>query len=228
MHQRRRRRMERRASEPARQQQRRKHDGGRRGAHRAQHQHRDHRPTHQEHARPPSIGERAEAELRDRARELVTHRQHADRLERQAQLRDQQRQQRREHVAVRVDDEVRGRRGPYRRVQSQTFQRRTLRKRPSTMWRASSNSCSLTAHAATESTASADHNRAQDAERVTRDAVASDDIAQPRFHEPCGSRHRRRRRHRLHERDEDTTRLNAAEFPPQEEELRRRIRYRRE
>ena len=82
---------------------------------RAQHDDRQQRSTHQQHARPPAIGERAEAELRHRARQLVAHRQDADRLQRQAKLRNQQRQQRREHVAVGIDDEVRGRRRPDRR-----------------------------------------------------------------------------------------------------------------
>ena len=75
-------------------------------------------------------------ELRHRAGQLVAHRQHADRLERQTQLRNQQRQQRRVHVAVGIDDEVRRRRGPDRGVQAEPLQRLNLRKRPSTMSRA--------------------------------------------------------------------------------------------
>jgi hypothetical protein len=107
VHERSRRRMERRAAEPANEQQRREHEGRCRRAERAQHEHGHDRTTHEQHARPPPIRERAEAELRHRARQLVTHGQYTHGFERQVQLRNEKRQERRKHVAVRVNNEVR-------------------------------------------------------------------------------------------------------------------------
>ena len=74
-------------------------------------------PAQDQHARPPAIGQRAEAELRHRVRHLEAHRQRAGRGQRQIQVRNQQRQQRRVHVAVGVDDEVRRRHLPDANVQ---------------------------------------------------------------------------------------------------------------
>ena len=51
----------------------------------------------------------AEAKLRDRVRELKAHLQRAGGREREMQVGDEQRQQRREDVAEAVDDEVRAR-----------------------------------------------------------------------------------------------------------------------
>jgi hypothetical protein len=63
-------------------------------------------PTTSKQPRAPSVGKMSEPDLRHRRRQLEQHRQRARFGERQAELRDQQRQQRREDVAVAVDDEV--------------------------------------------------------------------------------------------------------------------------
>ena len=87
-------------AQPADQQQRAEHYLESRIADRARSEHRKQGPGHQQHARPPAVRERPKRELRDRTGQLITHRQHADRFQREAQLRNQERQQRREHVAV--------------------------------------------------------------------------------------------------------------------------------
>src|SRR6185436_10344491 len=102
--------------------------------------HRKERAADDKHARLPAIGERAEPELRDRVGQLEAHRQDARHRQRQAQVRDQQRQHRRVHVVVGVDDDVGRRHFPDRRVQSEpaaVLQPTILFSRPSTRSRAS-------------------------------------------------------------------------------------------
>ena len=66
-------------------------------------------PAISRRARMPAIREPSESELRDRRRELEDHRERARGEQRQPELRNQQRQQRRVDVRVAVDDQVRGR-----------------------------------------------------------------------------------------------------------------------
>ena len=79
--------------------------------------HREQRPHHHQRPRPPAIRQRAEGQLRDRVRHLEAHRDDARRLQRQVEMRDQQRQQRRVDVRIRIDDHVRRGDLPDRRVQ---------------------------------------------------------------------------------------------------------------
>src|SRR5262245_44415996 len=117
-----------------------------------EHEHREDRPAHEQHTRPPVIRQCPETELRHRARELVAHRQLPDRLQRQIQLRNQERQQRREHVAVGIDYEV-GRCGrPDRRMETQPLHDRSRPSRLSTRSRESSNSRTRSSIAASVST----------------------------------------------------------------------------
>ena len=66
-----------------------------------------HRPGDEQHPRPPSVGEVAERQLRNRVGQLETHLQRAGGGQREIEIRDEQRQQRREDVAVAVEEEVR-------------------------------------------------------------------------------------------------------------------------
>src|SRR4030095_4293175 len=67
------------------------------------------RSGEQQTSRPPPVGDVPEPELRDGIRELKEHLQRASRCEREIQVEDEQRQQRREDVAEAVHDEVRAR-----------------------------------------------------------------------------------------------------------------------
>ena len=82
-------------------------DGRRRKADERQQRHGDERAGDEQHARAPPVGDVAERELRDRVRHLEAHLQRSGRGQRQVQLRDEQRQQRRVDVAEAVDEEMR-------------------------------------------------------------------------------------------------------------------------
>ena len=152
VHQRRCRWMKRGAAESADEQHGSQHGqaGGR--ANRAQDDHGEHRSCHEKHARPPAICQRPKPELRDRTGQLVAHGQDANFLKRQVEPRDEQRQQRREHVPVCIDDEVGRRRGPDRQNEDRTVSTTQPSKRPSTRSRASWNSRTRSSEAAAAST----------------------------------------------------------------------------
>ena len=104
--QRRRRRMKRRRPEAAGNQNRRQHRRRCRRADETQNRDRDHRADHHQQAWPPAVGEPSKADLRDRRRHLKAHGQCAGSDQRQAELGDEQRQQRRVDVPVAVDHHV--------------------------------------------------------------------------------------------------------------------------
>ena len=106
----------------------------------AEHDDSEDRTCHQQQAGVPSIGQRAKPKLRHRVRHLETHRQCAGHRQRQAEPRDQEREERRVEVAVRIDDEVRRGGGQDCRMQGEALQRHILRRRPMIRSRASSNS----------------------------------------------------------------------------------------
>ena len=141
--QRRGRRMKRGPAESAHHEDRAQHERRGRQPDKAEDDDRDQRARHHQHSWPPAIGERAETQLRHRIGHLETHRQRARRLQRQAELRDQQRQQRRVDVRIGVDDDVRGRDLPDRRMKAEPAavpQPAILLKRPRMRSRASPNS----------------------------------------------------------------------------------------
>ena len=111
------RRMERRAAQAAQHQQRAERQRRRRPADAAQDDHRQKRPGDEEHTRPPAVGQGAEPQLRHRRRHLEAHRQRADGGQRQPEMRDEERQQRRVDVVVGVDDEMGRGQGDHARVE---------------------------------------------------------------------------------------------------------------
>ncbi len=96
------------AAQPANHEQHAERHGRGGKADQAQHHHRQDRPGDEQQARAPAVGQRAEGQLRHRRGHLEAHGQRADGGEREAQVRDEERQQRRVDVGVGVDDEVRG------------------------------------------------------------------------------------------------------------------------
>ena len=98
--------MERRAAKAANHQERRERPRVRRKADQAQNRHGGDRSGQHEQPRPPAVGQAAEPELGDRVRHLEQHLECPRGRKRQAELRDQQRQERRVDVAVAVNDEV--------------------------------------------------------------------------------------------------------------------------
>ena len=84
VHERRGRRMKRGAAEPPNQENRCQHRNAGGRADGAQDHDRENGTGHQQHSRTPAIGQRAETQLRHRTRQLVAHREDADRLEREA------------------------------------------------------------------------------------------------------------------------------------------------
>ena len=102
----RRRRMERRRAESADDQDHREHHRRGRDADEAEHRHRDDRTDHDEEPRTPPVGQTAEANLRHRSGHLKAHRQQPRREEREAQLRDEERQQRGVDVPVAIDHDM--------------------------------------------------------------------------------------------------------------------------
>ena len=107
MRERRRRRMKRGGAEAPDDQHRREHRHCRRNTDKAQDRDRHDRPAHHEQSWAPAIRDVAEADLRDRRRHLVQHRQRACGGEREMQFGDEQGEQRSVDVAVAVDHEMR-------------------------------------------------------------------------------------------------------------------------
>jgi hypothetical protein len=69
-----------------------------------QHRHREKRPADEQDSRVGPVGDVPEAELRHRVRELEAHLQRARSGQREIQVGNEQRQQRREDVPVAVDE----------------------------------------------------------------------------------------------------------------------------
>src|SRR5688572_15362839 len=99
----------------------------------------------------------AKAKLRDRIRQLKAHLQRAGAGQRQMEIRNQQRQQRREDIAIPVDEEVHAGEDDDRAVEAEGtktfhFRRRNLR---STISMASLNSSIRSTHAVAASVSNA-------------------------------------------------------------------------
>ena len=122
--------MKRRAAETAEDQHQREHHAVRRQADQRQHRDASERTGEQQHARPPAVGDVAEAELRHRVGQLEAHLQRAGGGEREIEVGDEQRQQRREDVAVAVDEEVRARQQQDGAVQPERSPRTRSRREP--------------------------------------------------------------------------------------------------